>query len=55
MIRDLIQEFNYSCGWPGQDRVRDAGSLYEQRAKFHIKDAIKKTIKSEFPWIFSEN
>jgi len=55
MIRELILEFNHSFGWPNDDRVRDPGSLYERRAKFHIKDAIKKASKELFPWILNEN
>jgi hypothetical protein len=55
IIRDLIIEFNHSFGWDQDNHVRDAGSLYERRAKFHLKDAIKKVAKKEFPWIFSEN
>ena len=54
MLRDLIMEFNRSFGFPDH-AVRDAGSLYEQRARQHITEAIKKTVKKEFPWIFSEN
>jgi hypothetical protein len=55
MIRDLILEFNRSFGWPNDDNVKNAGSLYERRSRHHIQDAIKKTVKKEFPWIFSEN
>ena len=55
MLRDLILEFNHSFGFPDSDRVKDAGSLYERRARHHIVEAIKKTVKKEFPWVFSEN
>lgn len=55
MIRDLIMEFNRSFGLPDEPNIRDAGSLYERRARQHITDTIKKTVKKEFPWIFSEN
>lgn len=55
MLRDLILEFNRSFGYADSERVRDPGSLYEQRARHHIVAAIKNTVKKEFPWVFSEN
>ncbi len=55
MLRDLILEFNRSFGFPNDDRVRDAGSLYERRTRHHITDAIKKVSKELFPWILNEN
>jgi len=55
LLRDLILEFNRSFGFPDSDRVRDAGSLFELQARKHIVDAVKKTVKKEFPWVFSEN
>jgi hypothetical protein len=55
VLRDLIQEFNRTFGLPAEDRVKDAGSLFERRATKHIKEAVREKVKKEFPWIFSEN
>jgi len=55
IIRDLIYEFNHTLGYPEENRVKDPGSLYEHRARKHIKEAVKQTMKRMFPWAMSEN
>ena len=55
ILRDLIQEFNITFGYPAEDRVKDAGSLYEQRAIKHIKESVREKVRKEFPWVLSEN
>jgi hypothetical protein len=54
VVRDLILDFNRSFGL-NDDRVKDAGSLYERRSVRHIKEAVKNTVRRQFPWIFNEN
>lgn len=54
VVRELIQDFNRSFGL-NDDRVRDAGSLYEHRAIRHIKEAVKNVIRRQFPWIVNDN
>ena len=55
IVRDLILEFNRSFGWQNDDPIRQAGSLYEEQSKLHVRDAVKQVIKKEFPWVFSSN
>ena len=55
IVRDLILDFNRSFGHPQEDRIKDAGSLYEKRAVRHIQNAVRETVKRQFPWILSEN
>jgi hypothetical protein len=55
ILRDLIQEFNRTFGFPESDRIKDPGSLYERRAIKHIQESVKEKIRKEFPWIFSMN
>lgn len=54
VIRELVLDFNRSFGL-NDDRIKDAGSLYERRAVRHIKEAVKNTVRRQFPWIFSSN
>jgi hypothetical protein len=55
ILRDLIQEFNITFGYPAEDRVKEPGSLYEHRAIKHIKESVREKVRKEFPWILSEN
>ena len=53
MVRELIREFNISYGY--DETVQQAGALFDNRPEKHIKDSIKKVIKKQFPFLFSEN
>lgn len=55
VLRELIDEFNRTFGLPQEDRVKDPGSLFEDRARKHIKEAVREVVKREFPWIVNSN
>lgn len=54
LIERIVKELLTSTG-VNDERVRQAGDLYDRTGDSQIKEAVGKTRKKLFPWLFNTN